>query len=629
MMTFFPIPYEDELLYSILARYCIASGNISAKSALDDIYGNRKVTAVMDLPAHMDNLINNMPLSNEFTSDVLIEKHTLYPFYSAFIPPERAETIKNYMKGRKGGSIYNKIGLMASSITMNHYFKFCPLCIKEDLEKYGCLYWHRIHQITGILICPSHKVLLQDSKVPVRGFKKHEYIAATEDNCKESSKVVDISDKDLEVLESIVEDITLLVDSKYTHKPLVWFKTQYMNALMKKGLANINGSIKQKELITSFVDYYGDNLLILLQSEVDVHSNHNWLTDLVRKKDKTTHPIRHILLVRFLGISLDDIFNKKINYKPFGDGPWPCLNSAANHYKEYIVKDVKIKYSNDSKKTMGIFKCVCGFEYMITGEDKEEKDKYRVTRVKTFGPVWEEKLRTVVQERLSLNKTAKILDVDPVTVKRYANKLGLETYWQERSFNRESNMGSTVRLEKNATDKKNAYRIEWLELRKNQPQKSKTELRKINSRISSWLYKNDKEWLDENSPQLRPTTTINKRVNWESRDLEVLNSVKDIIQEILVEGGKPKRITVGLVGSRLGSRSLLEKNLNKLPRTKEYLLEHTEDIKTFQIRRIKWAIEELQQKDMELQKWKIYRMAGIRAEYMKDLNEIVNEMIEK
>ncbi|ETI89883.1 MAG: Peptide chain release factor 2, partial [Clostridium butyricum DORA_1] len=38
MMTFFPIPYEDELLYSILARYRIHSGNISLKSTSENIY---------------------------------------------------------------------------------------------------------------------------------------------------------------------------------------------------------------------------------------------------------------------------------------------------------------------------------------------------------------------------------------------------------------------------------------------------------------------------------------------------------------------------------------------------------------------------------------------------------------
>jgi len=63
---------------------------------------------------------------------LVLPLYSLYPFYAAFIPPKRASEIKDYMKGDKGGSVYNKIGLMASSITLNEYFKFCPECLKED-----------------------------------------------------------------------------------------------------------------------------------------------------------------------------------------------------------------------------------------------------------------------------------------------------------------------------------------------------------------------------------------------------------------------------------------------------------------------------------------------------------------
>jgi hypothetical protein len=79
------MPYEDELLYSILARYRIHSGNIGLKSALDDIYGDRNVTAVMDLPSHLDRIITNMPIDSKYSAEELIEKYTLYPFYTAFL----------------------------------------------------------------------------------------------------------------------------------------------------------------------------------------------------------------------------------------------------------------------------------------------------------------------------------------------------------------------------------------------------------------------------------------------------------------------------------------------------------------------------------------------------------------
>ena len=72
MMTFFPTPYNDELLYSILARYCMYSGNTNNKTNLDDIYGIRSITSVMELPSHIDRIISNLPDDNEFSSGVRI-----------------------------------------------------------------------------------------------------------------------------------------------------------------------------------------------------------------------------------------------------------------------------------------------------------------------------------------------------------------------------------------------------------------------------------------------------------------------------------------------------------------------------------------------------------------------------
>ena len=65
MITFFPVPYEDEVLYSVLARYHVRSGNISYKATMRDLFGATSVTAVMDLPSNIHNLVNNMPLNSE------------------------------------------------------------------------------------------------------------------------------------------------------------------------------------------------------------------------------------------------------------------------------------------------------------------------------------------------------------------------------------------------------------------------------------------------------------------------------------------------------------------------------------------------------------------------------------
>lgn len=46
------------------------------------------------------------------------------------------------------------------------YLQSCPQCRIRDVKEFGEAYWHRIHQIPGISVCPSHGVPLQRAISP-------------------------------------------------------------------------------------------------------------------------------------------------------------------------------------------------------------------------------------------------------------------------------------------------------------------------------------------------------------------------------------------------------------------------------------------------------------------------------
>jgi len=626
MMPFFPTPYPDELLYSVLARYHIRSGNISFKATIEDAFGTKNVTAVVELPSNLNALISNLPLNSEYTVDYLIDNHTLFPFYTAFLPPQRTQWVKNNMMKRNGKGIYGKTGIMASSIVSNRYFRFCPLCNQEDKERYGELYWHRIHQIPGVLICPKHWVMLCNSTVPIKGHNKHQYVAASEENCSKSDNKLAYSEKTISHLKSLAKDIEFLLNHQFERRPTEWFHEQYQAKLMELGYATINGNVMQRKMTEEFVEFYGEEFLSLVQSSIEIGSDNNWLANMVRERKKASHPIRHLLLARFLGISILDLFYKQLTFKPFGEGPWPCLNPVAEHYLKPVVKQLKISYSNASKKPVGTFSCNCGFVYVRTGPDVSEESRYKVGRIKEFGHVWEAKLGELVQKGLSLRQIAKLMGADPKTVKKYAAKLGLKTHWEKRG-KREFVLNDKKKSIM-VVDKRTYYREEWLKLMNHYPDKSKTQLRQLNKAVYAWLYGNDKEWLQLNSPEPRYTYT-NTRVNWDKRDKEILVKVKTIVEEMLNSPGKPEMITVSLIGSKLGMRGLLEKHLDKLPLTKQYINLVKESRRDFQLRRIRWAVQELKRQGEIPKLWKVLRKAGIRKEFCQETNNYIIQMIDK
>ena len=525
------------------------------------------------------------------------------------------------MRGIYGGNIHTRAGIMASAINTPNYFRFCPDCLQETLDKYGETYWHRLHQVPGVLFCPIHKIPLQNSQIPIQGFSKHEYYAASLENCPVDSDRQNYGKAIAKRLITLSQDTFYLLENTFPSRTREWFTKRYQTLLIEKGYANSTGRVKQKRLIDDFVFFYGQDFLQAIDSMVSYEDTSNWLSQIVRKHRKVFHPIRHILMIRFLTDSIDTFFQNNKQYRPFGRSPWLCLNAAAEHYLQPVITDLKVSHCLENKKPLGTFTCSCGMIYSRSGEDKTEEDKLCIGRVITYGRVWEGKLRELVEvKKLGLRATARELRVDPNTVKRYVALLNLTPAWTKNKPQFKQKKALSTEIEGIKEPKKDI----WLNLQQENPELSKTELRKLAPDIYTWLYRHDRKWLNQNSPKLKQPKPSIHRVDWSVRDQEILSQAQSAVRK-LRRAKKPVRITIGKVGTTIGLKALLEKHLDKLPETQAYLESVTETIEDYQIRRIEWALKELNSKGEEIKEWKILRLAGLR----EDLSDKVKRFLEK
>lgn len=392
---------------------------------------------------------------------------------------------------------------------------------------------------------------------------------------------------------------------------------RYKNLLYEKDLATNRLRIKQDELHEMVVGYYGTELFEILESDIDKNDEYNWLRVATRGVTRTVHPLRHILLILFLTSDMD-IFFKGIReaYNPFGKGPWLCLNKASDHYEQDVVTQLTVTADYKTREPVGTFVCECGYIYSRKGPDKSENDRYQKGRVKAFGLVWEDKLKTLLSEhRHSYHGMARQLGCDIKTIHKYEAILA-----EQDSINTNADK-SSQKMSVSALNK--VYRERLLHVIKEYPELSRTEIRSQYQKEYDFLYRHDREWLFEMLPTGKPAKGGKGYVDWDQRDLEVLLQLQKAQMDLL-NRAKPIRISKTSLGKAIANLSLLEKHLHKLPYCTEFIDKVSETKWQFQLRRCQITVRRMREEGLPLLEWRIQREAGLSKE---DYELIKGELI--
>ncbi len=179
MIPFFPTPYPDELWYSVICRYHIRSGNPSVKYSIRELYGANHINVPVELCGALSSLLEAIP-AKALTAKDIIMQHTLYPYYTRFFSNNRKKSA--YMLALNGNRHAGQhIGIYQSSSMDARRMRYCPQCFDEDIAAYGEPYWHRLHQIPGIAVCPRHGCWLADTEIAIikRALRNRGYASVT------------------------------------------------------------------------------------------------------------------------------------------------------------------------------------------------------------------------------------------------------------------------------------------------------------------------------------------------------------------------------------------------------------------------------------------------------------------
>lgn len=572
MIKFFPKVYPDELVYSVFSRYAVLNGNISTESTSLELFGVRTASYSIFSLNHLDYFVKQLPTDLGISVESIINNNSILPLFKPFMSIERAEKIIGKICNGIPISLFHEVGFNVGNITeyKGHTIKICKHCFKEEIDKYKEAYIHRIHQVLGNLICKEHDVYLSEYTVPSHLNKNILFdINDIDVESIEMNKKIDVEPELLNYFTDLLEDIEFVLNGGLDDYNIDHIKNKYNERLQEKGYLN-NILIYQKKLILDFKDYYPEEFLSKLNSSVDENRQDNWINDIFNNYNHLIHPIRHLLLIRFLFGGAKYLDGYTSNYKAFGNGPWPCLNKIAEHYKELTINDYKITACR-SNKIVASFECSCGFVYNRQGPDQCENDKHRIGKIVSYGHLWEDKLREhVLEGKLSINQISKEMKTSFMTVIKQANILGILDYLDKKQVVEPKPYSKKI-----PDEEFNLIKIEILEYIRNNPYASRTQIKKNLSKKYSLAYKRDNEWLESILPEKCNSKDSLKRgysqEEWKELDEKTLNKIEIAVKEILNDTNN-QRITIALIERKIKYNGLYKKNIiEKLPKTKEKL----------------------------------------------------------
>ena len=327
MISFFPAPYPDELVYSWFARYGMRTGYTNYRAIAEDLFISN--TAKPNLEFIIELNPEAYKVVTRYKSfEAIIKQHTMFPYYVRFLPKERrVKAYKLLLKMDKG---YNDALYSRKYKTQcRQSLRYCPICVDEDRNKYGETYWHRIHQLDHIDICPVHGCILQNTSVDITSRPSPSLIHAEEVIPKQTEEVMFGTDLEFKLAQYTAQvfqaDVNLKSDVKigqFLHSRIEYTKYlstrgehRYTNLLFKdlqefyKGLPNL--TIREEwhigKIFSNYQFHTYDICLLSFFLNVPV-------SDLVKmllpKKSQVEKFDEEILKLRKRGLNYRQISNK-------------------------------------------------------------------------------------------------------------------------------------------------------------------------------------------------------------------------------------------------------------------------------------------------------------------------------
>lgn len=500
-----------ETLFSLISRHHRFRGHTLAAHTCEQFFGHPRAGSPHDLPGRLSHFVSRT--GGRFGEvDEIAKEHTLLAYYAAFLSAEELADVTACMAGDSVAHLKLRLGILTSRFRANHPLKACEACIASDRTEFGWAYWHLEHQYPGVWFCQKHGQLLRESLLKSTGVERFQWhLPAIESFRDWPAGVLGAMQRELGAIQSLSKQVLELV-SQASDRIINTSRLHevYRAELERRSWMTAGGSLRMQAITASYLEHV-KQLRVLTEFEALPETPDEATTQLgrvLRSPRSGTHPLRHLVLINWLFGSAESFWkayqavlapSETLPLGPFLHDERHTKDSKDPRHDQLVVLLTDQKLSmRMAAKTLGIDVGTAMAWAAQAGLAASRRPK------KLMG---DRRKHAIAQLRKGADKEVVAADaeVSVVTItKLLLSEAGLHAAWQQ-ARHQKARASARSAWEKLA----NTYRRLGVKF-----------MRSLDPAAYSWLYRNDRAWLDAHKPerQISAIAPGLPRVMWDVRD---------------------------------------------------------------------------------------------------------------
>lgn len=421
MLAYFPKFHEDELLYSVIARYSVYTRQSGSLLLSRNLFGIDSICPAVDFPIGLTHFASIINPYRQIQVKAIIANHTLFNYYYAFADDNTRKNVLERMTHYVPG-VSKPIRRRKSFVNEVRKLRFCPTCRDEMIRDHGEAYWKRSHQLPLVVYCELHEQILVESPFSMAsGYKAYNPLNETTpiiEPCQDMRAAADACKSHLVRLGRLSEEC--LANSNL-RSSIARTPSYYRSKLVEKNLARSKKSIDLTALEARSQIYFKDLFEVwpYLRFKKDF-SNSALLTPL-QIASRKIHSEYHIIIQDFIDQQPEPrVEDNPRDFRALDLQDWPCLNPIALHSAKPKVTITRSKKQGDYNILH--FTCECGYAYI---RRRYADGRFHRPKLVCFGPTIIPIIKKAEKLRWSLRRIGRELNISHRQVVVEAEKQGI------------------------------------------------------------------------------------------------------------------------------------------------------------------------------------------------------------